>query len=66
MTSTKKNMRKKMMAAMAAAYQEHLDEVVQDPSSREETWDDFFSPYGPAPDDDALLDYFNRRGPSVA
>jgi len=28
----------------------------------EQTWDDFFSPYGPAPNnDDSLIEFFARR-----
>ena len=67
MTSKKKNMRKRLIAAMAAAYQEHLEESAEDPAMRKESWNDFFSPYGPAPDgDDSLIDYFNRRASGVA
>ena len=61
MKTMKKTLRKKMMAAMAAAYQEHQDEAAQNLAMTEQTWDDFFAPYGPAPDDDGLIDYFARR-----
>jgi hypothetical protein len=66
MIATNKNMRKELLAAMAAAYQEHLDEAAQDPAIRERPWDDFFSPYCPAPDDDALIHYFNSKGSGIA
>jgi hypothetical protein len=62
MTSTKNDLRKRMMAAMAAAYQEHLDEVAENPVVKKESPNDFFSPYGPAPEgDDSLIDFFARR-----
>jgi hypothetical protein len=56
MKPTKTSMRKTLLAAMAAAYQEHLDEAAENPAIRKETWEDFFSSYCPATDD-AMLDY---------
>ena len=61
MNSKKMNLRKKMRTAMAAAYCQHLDEAAKDPTMTKETWEDFFSPYGPAPDDDSLIEFFARR-----
>ena len=67
MKTTKNNMRTTMMAAMAAAYQEHQDEAAQNPAMTEQTWNDFFSPYGPAPEnDDSLIEFFARRASGVA
>ena len=66
MNSKKTNLRTKMKTAMAAAYQEHQNEAAQNPGMAEQTWEDFFSPYGPAPDDDALIEFFARRASGVA
>ena len=56
-----KNIRRKLMAAMTDAYQEHQDEVAENPRIEKQTWEDFFSAYGPTPDAGALIDYFNRK-----
>ena len=67
MNSKKLNLRKKMRTAMAAAYCQHLDETAKDPTITKETWEDFFSPYGPAPDyNDSLIEFFARRASGVA
>ncbi len=67
MTSKKLNLRKKMRTAMAAAYCQHLEEAAKDPTITKETWEDLFSPYGPAPDDDdSLIEFFARRASGVA
>jgi hypothetical protein len=65
--TSKKNMRKELRTAMTVAYCQHLDEVAKDPTMAKEAWEDFFSPYCPAPDDDdCLIEFFARSASGFA
>jgi hypothetical protein len=56
-----KRLRESLAKAAAAAHKEHLDEAAKDPSIKKQSRADFLSAYGPAPDDDALIDFFASR-----
>jgi hypothetical protein len=66
MKTTKSNFWRKMIAAMGAAYQEQQDEAAEDPRIKGQTWEDFFSPYCPAADDDGVIDYCARKATRIA
>jgi hypothetical protein len=46
---------------MAAAHNEHLAEAAKDPSIKKQNRAEFLSAYGPATDDDSLIDFFARK-----
>jgi hypothetical protein len=56
-----KRLRESLEAALAAAHQEHLDEASGDPAIKKQSRGQFLSVYGPASDDDDLIEFFARR-----
>ena len=56
-----KRLRESLAKAVSAAHNEHLDEAAKDPSIKKQSRTDFLSVYGPASDDDSLIEYFARR-----
>jgi hypothetical protein len=61
-----KRLREELSMAMAAAYNEQLSEIAENPSIKKQNRDEFLSIYGPAPADDRLIDYFARRSARIA
>ena len=56
-----KRLRESLASALAAAHNEHLDEAAKNPSIKKQSREGFLSVYGPASDDDGLIEFFARR-----